>query len=101
MRRYEMMVIVTDTVEEEEATAVMDRVKSVLTGQGGNLVDEAFWGKRKFAYEINKRDHGYYAVLDFEVSHDGLKELERQMKISDNIVRFKTVRPELRVLNTN
>lgn len=101
MRRYEMMVIVTDTVEEEEATEVLGRVKSVLSDQGGTLVDESWWGKRRFAYDINKRDHGYYAVLDFEVSNEGLKELERQMKISDNIVRFKTVRPSLRVLNTN
>lgn len=99
MRRYEMMVIVTDAVEEDEATEVLGRVKKVLGDQGGNLVDEAWWGKRRFAYEINKRDHGYYAVLDFEVSNEGLVELERQMKISDNIVRFKTVRPELRALN--
>ncbi len=101
MRRYEMMVIVTDTVEEDEATAVLDRVKGVLSAQGGTIHDEAWWGKRRFAYEINKRDHGYYAVIDFEIENEGLAELERQMKISDNIVRFKTVRPLTRVLNNS
>jgi len=99
MRRYETMIIVTDTVEEEEAKAVLDRVKGVLADQGGTLIDEEFWGKRRFAYEINKRTHGYYDVLDFEVSNEGLRELERQLKLADNVVRFKTVRPEIRILN--
>ncbi len=99
MRRYEMMVMITDTVEEDEATSVFEKVKSVLGDQGGTLHDENWWGKRKLAYQISKRDHGYYGVLDFECSNEGLLELERQLKISDNIVRFKTVRPDLRVLN--
>ncbi len=99
MRRYEMMVLITDTIEEDEATSVFEKVKTQLSAQDGTLHDENWWGKRKLAYEISKRDHGYYGVLDFEVSNEGLKELERQLKISDNIIRFKTVRPDLRVLN--
>lgn len=97
MRRYEMMMIVTDTIEEDAAKAAVDKAKDVLAQQGGNLLDEAWWGRRKLAYEINKRDHGYYAVLDFEASTDAVNEVERQLKISDDVVRFKTVRPEIRV----
>lgn len=97
MRRYELMMIVTDTIEEDAAKAAVDKAKDVLAQQGGNLLDEAWWGRRKLAYEINKRDHGYYAVLDFEASTDAVNEVERQLKISDDVVRFKTVRPEIRV----
>ena len=97
MRRYEMMLIVSDTLEEDDALAVFDRAKEVLADQGGDLVDEAWWGKRKFAYEIDKRTHGYYGVLDMSATHDAVVELERQLRLRDEVVRFKTTRPELRV----
>lgn len=97
MRRYETMIIITDTLEEEAAVAAFDRAKEILAQQGGTLLDEAWWGRRKFGYEINKRDFGYYGVLDYEATTEAVDELERLLKIADNIVRFKTVRPELRV----
>lgn len=97
MRRYEMLVIITDTLEDEEARGVFDRAKTVLAEQGGHLIDDAWWGKRRFAYEIAKRNHGFYGVLDFEMESEGLNELERQLKLRDEVVRFKTVRPDLRV----
>lgn len=97
MRRYEMMVILTDLLDEEAATALFERIKSILAEQGGQLLDDAWWGKRQFTYEINKRHHGWYGVLDFQASAEAVAELERQLKIHDDVVRFKTVRPELRV----
>jgi len=97
VRRYEIMIIVTDTLEEEAARAAFDRAKDILAQQGGTVVDEAWWGRRKLAYEINKRDFGYYGVIDFEGTSEAVDELERLLKISDDIVRFKTVRPETRV----
>lgn len=97
MRRYELMLIIPDTIEEEAAQEVFTWAKDVLAKQGGTLLDEAWWGRRKYAYEINKRDHGFYGVLDFQADTDAVFELERQLKISDNVVRYKTVRPEIRV----
>jgi small subunit ribosomal protein S6 len=97
MRRYELMLIIPDTLEEEAAQEVFTWSKDVLAKQGGTLLDEAWWGRRKFAYEINKRDHGFYGVLDFNADTDAVNELERQLKISDNVLRYKTVRPEIRV----
>jgi small subunit ribosomal protein S6 len=97
MRRYEMLVIITDLLEEEAAQAAFARAKDILTQQGGTVVDEAWWGRRKLAYEIDKRDHGFYGVLDFEATDEAVRELERQLKIADEFVRFKTVRPEIRV----
>ncbi|MEX0869307.1 MAG: 30S ribosomal protein S6 [Nitriliruptoraceae bacterium] len=97
MRRYETMVIITDTIEDEAAHAAFERVKGILADQGGELLDEAWWGRRQLAFEINKRTHAYYGVLDFRATAEAVAELERLMKITDDIVRFKTVRPEVRV----
>jgi small subunit ribosomal protein S6 len=97
MRRYELMIIITDTIEEDAAQGVFDKAKDILAKQDGNLLDEAWWGRRRLAYEINKRDFGYYGVLDFEGTNEAVAELERQLKIADDVVRFKTVRPEVRV----
>jgi small subunit ribosomal protein S6 len=97
MRRYEMMVLITDLLEEEAAKASFDWVKGLLDQQGATVLDEAWWGRRKLAYEINKRDHGYYGVLDLEATAEAVAEVERRLKISDDVIRFKTVRPEVRV----
>ena len=97
MRRYEMMLIVSDTLDEDDALAVFDKAKQVLSDNGGEVIDENWWGKRKFAYEIDKRTHGFYGVLDLEAEYDAVKELERQLKLRDEVVRFKTIRPEIRV----
>ena len=97
MRRYELMVIITDTLDDDGVEATRSRIRDVVAAQSGTIVDEADWGRRPLAYEINKRTHGYYVVLDVEISTEGLKELERQLKLSDDVVRFKSVRPMLRV----
>ena len=97
MRRYETMIIVPDTIEEDAAQEVFTWVKDVLARQGATLLDEAWWGRRKFGYEINKRGYGYYGVLDYHGTTEAVNELERQLKISDDVIRFKTVRPEIRV----
>jgi small subunit ribosomal protein S6 len=97
VRRYEMMVLITDTIDEDAAKGVFDRAKDILTSQGGEVLDEAWWGRRKLGYEIDKRDHGFYGVIDLQATAEVVAELERQLKIADEVVRFKTVRPELRV----
>ena len=97
MRRYEMMVIITDLLDEEAAQATFEKAKENLAKQGGTLLDEAWWGRRKFGYEIAKRDYGFYGVLDIEATDEAVREVERLLQISDDVVRFKTVRPEVRV----
>ena len=97
MRRYELMVILTDLLDEDAATARFDWLKERLASQDAKLVDEAWWGKRQLQYEINKRNYGWYGVLDFEGTTEAVAEVERVLKINDDVVRFKTVRPEIRV----
>lgn len=97
MRRYETMMIFPDTLDEDAAKAEFERIKGIVEDQQGELVDEAWWGKRQFAYEINHQNYGWYAVLDFESTLEGKQEIERLLKLSDDVLRFKTVRPQIRV----
>jgi len=96
VRRYEMMLLIRDTVDEEGAQAIVTKAKDVLAEQGGTLLEEAWWGRRKLSYEIDHRDHGFYAVLDFHATAEAVAEVERQLKLSDDVIRTKTVRPEIR-----
>ena len=97
MRHYEMMVILSDELDNEAARALLSRIETFVADNGGTThgIDE--WGKRALAYEIAHRTHGFYAVLDIELDAAPLAELERQLKINDGVVRIKTIRPDIRV----
>lgn len=97
MRRYELMVIVTDTLDDDGAEAALQRIRDLIDSTDGRRLDESFWGKRELTFEINHRRYGYYAIFDFEVELTGMKEIERRLVLDDDIVRYKTIRPDLRV----
>lgn len=97
MRHYEMMLIINDQLTDEEAQALVERVEGLISEAGGTVEATDFWGKRPLAYEIAHRSAAYYVVYDFEVESTSLPEIERQLKINDDVVRFKTLRPDVRV----
>lgn len=97
MRRYETLIIFPDTLDDDAAEDAFADVQQLLADEGGELVDSSWWGKRKFAYDINNRSYGYYGVLDYEVTHEGRTEIERRLTLNDDVLRFKTVRPKLRI----
>lgn len=97
MRRYELMVILLDTLEEDAVEGVLQRIRDVVDQQSGRVVDESYWGKRQLTYEIDHRRYGYYAVFDIELGQPGIEELTRQLDLSDDVVRYKALRPDLRV----
>ena len=83
MRNYEMMYILNPTVADQEETLVsaIEKVNSLVTGNGGEIVNEDRWGKRRFQYEINKIREGYYVVLKFKLNPESLDELNRVLKL--------------------
>ena len=97
MRTYELMFITRSTVDETAQQALSDRFTTLITQQGGTLHKVDQWGKRQFAYEIEHMTEGYYTVVEFDISPEGLVELERQLGITDAILRHKVVRPGVRV----
>lgn len=97
MRTYELMFISRSSLDETAQQALSDRFTNLITQQGGTLHKVDQWGKRQFAYEIEHMTEGYYTVVEFDSTPEGLVEVERQLKITDDIIRHKVVRPGVRM----
>ena len=96
MRSYELMIITNGGLDETAVTATIERFTTLVADQGGTVERVDHWGKRQFAYEIQHMNEGYYTVIDLQVSSEGLLEVERQLRLTDEIVRHKVVRPGAR-----
>lgn len=93
MRAYELMVIVDGDVEDPKAQAWVKYVTDEIKKAGGSVHGKPdWWGKRPFAYPINKKEAGYYLVVEAVAPAGSLDELERQLRIADDIVRHKLLR---------
>ena len=95
-RTYELMVITRGTLDEQAVQANVDWVTKRVTELGGTVDKVDHWGKRQFAYEIDHMAEGYYTVFDLQLEGAAHDELERQLRIADDVVRFKMIRPDLR-----
>jgi small subunit ribosomal protein S6 len=94
MRNYEILYIVKPDLEEEQVTAVMERFNDLITNNGGEVVSTDKWGKRRLAYEIKDYREGIYVLVNFKGEPATSQELDRVMKIADEILRFMIIRKE-------
>jgi len=94
MRDYEAMVIVDSSLEEGDIQKAVDRFNKIITDAGGELGKVDRWGTRRFAYEINHQNEGYYFVTSFRADEGLVEDLKRTLQISDEFIRGKIVRPE-------
>jgi small subunit ribosomal protein S6 len=92
MRRYESVWVVNGDLPEEEAKATIDKFTRIISTQGGVLVGVDEWGRRKLAYKIQGTTRGYYVVADFAGLPGTVKELERNYRIDDRIIRYHTLK---------
>ena len=86
MTNYEVLFIIDPALEDEKKEATIEAVKEIIASEGevGNV---DVWGMRKLAYPIQKKSEGYYVVIEFKAEPTLLKELDRRLKISDNVMR--------------
>ena len=91
MRAYELMVIADGDLEENLVESTVRRVQEQIKAKGGDVRKTDRWGKRRFAYEIDKKTEGYYFVIEF-VGGEGLSDLEHQFRLADDLVRHKLIR---------
>ncbi len=91
MRAYELMVIVDAELDDEVIDAQVTRVAELIKQRGGEIKAEDRWGRRRFAYEINHKLEGYYVVYEF-VGGSELNQIERALRLADEIVRHKLFR---------
>ncbi|HLN16359.1 MAG TPA: 30S ribosomal protein S6 [Acidimicrobiales bacterium] len=91
MRPYEVMIIFDVTVDPQAIQAVVDRVVETIRNGGGNPGAIDRWGRRTFAYEVNHRREGYYVLVEFNAEPSFVSELDRMLKLADEVVRHKIV----------
>ena len=86
MANYEVMFILDPALEDDKKDATVETVKTIIASEGevGNV---DVWGMKKLAYPIQKKAEGYYVVVEFKAAHTLPKELDRRLKISDNVMR--------------
>ena len=94
MRSYEAMVIVDSRLEEGDVQKAVDKFVGAVSDAGGTVGEVDRWGTRRFAYEIDHQNEGYYFVANFQAGEDAVDRLKRMVQISDEYVRGKIVRPE-------
>ena len=90
MRNYETVIIFYPDVEEETRNSVMERLTNIIKDNGSvDEIDE--WGDRKFAYEIEYHNHGYYYLVKFKTEPETIVEFERIAKIQESILRYMVI----------
>ena len=93
MRQYELMIILDPDLEERTIQPSLDKFLSVITKGDGTVDNLELWGKRRLAYDINKKSEGIYAVVNFTAESATAKELDRQLGLNESILRTKLLRP--------
>jgi small subunit ribosomal protein S6 len=92
MRRYESVWVVHGDLPDEDVKSTIDKFSRIIAAAGGMLVGLDDWGRRKLAYKIKGTVRGYYVLADFAGTPATVKELERNYRIDDRIIRYHTVK---------
>jgi small subunit ribosomal protein S6 len=95
LRHYEVMVILDSDLEERTVGPSLDQYLNVIRTSGGAVEKTDVWGRRRLAYEINKKTEGIYAVIDLQAEPAAVAELDRQLRLNESVLRTKVLRPEL------
>ena len=94
MRAYELMVILDPNLEERTVQPSLDTYLNVVRNDGGSVDKVDIWGRRRLAYEIDKKTEGIYAVVKLTAEPATVKELDRQLTLNESVMRTKVMRPD-------
>ena len=94
MNKYELAVVLTTKIEDEERAASIEKIKEVIARFGGVVTNVDEWGKKRLAYEIQKMKEGYYYFIHFEAEATVPGEVEQRIRIMDNVLRYLCVKQE-------
>jgi small subunit ribosomal protein S6 len=97
LRHYEVMVILDGSLEERTVGPSLDTyLNNVIRSSGGSVEKLDVWGRRRLAYEIDKKTEGIYAVIDLQATPEAVAELDRQLRLNESVLRTKVIRPDAR-----
>lgn len=91
-RVYEVVFIVDPETPEEDLTRLTDNLRGVVTDQGGTITKSEVMGRRQLAYKVGRKNEGVYVLFEIEGTGGEIAELERRMRVSDQVLRYLTVR---------
>ena len=94
MNKYELAVVLSSAISDEERTAALDRVKEYITRAGGTITGVDEWGKKKLAYEIQKMSEAYYVFIQFEAETSVPAQVEASVRLMEQVIRFLCVNRE-------
>ena len=94
MIKYELVIVLNGTLEDEARSAAMDRVNDYITRAGGVVTNVDDWGKKKLAYEIQKMTEAFYYIVAFEAPLDAPAQIEANVRIMEQVIRFLIVKQE-------
>lgn len=94
MHQYELMVILDPEIDERTVAPSLDKFLGVIRAAGGTVDNVDIWGRRRLAYEIKKKAEGIYAVVNFTAPSPATVELDRQLRLSEAVLRTKVLRAE-------
>jgi small subunit ribosomal protein S6 len=92
LREYEIMAILDPEADEQTIAGVVDRITQILSDREGEVSNVDRWGRRKLAYEINRKSEGNYVLVVFKSDPEALAELDRVLNLADEVIRFKIIR---------
>lgn len=94
MNKYELALVVNAKIEDEAREAVVEKAKNYVTRYGGTITEVEEWGKKRLAYEVQKMREGFYYFIQFEADATCPAEVERHVRIMDNVLRYLVVKKE-------
>ena len=94
MNKYELAVVVSAKIEDEERAAVVDKCKALIERFGGTITNVDDWGKKRLAYEVQKMKEAFYYFIQFEAESNVPGEIESRIRIMDNVIRYLCVRQD-------
>jgi len=94
LREYELMYLLGPELPEDELTAATERVSSLITNRGGEITKVDTWGRRRLAYPIRRHLDGYYTVLRFNLEPNLTAELDRSLRLNEQVLRHIIVHAE-------
>ncbi|MDO4916452.1 MAG: 30S ribosomal protein S6 [Rothia sp. (in: high G+C Gram-positive bacteria)] len=94
MREYELMVILNPEVEDKAVEPTLSKFLEIVTKDNGTIDNMDIWGRRRLAYEIQKKNEGIYAVVNFTSTPETSAELDRVLSLNESVMRTKIIRPE-------
>ena len=94
MNKYELALVVNAKIEDEERLATVEKAKEYITRFGGTITNIDEWGKNRLAYEIQKMKEGYYYFIQFDADTTVPAEIEKRVRIMENVIRYLCVKQE-------